>query len=197
MIKRAGIDLLAVILMTVIGMFAFRTVAPSGELIAPVAGMVSVALTIALGTMDGIVISIIAGILLVFTQNADWFLVANFILMSFAIGWAVGWRVPLSRQITSTELIWLGIVAGLGELVLTQLITAGIGAMHDGNWLAFLRINLEPTILCALLDAVFIGPLVWLFRWLGRQLLPVEADNEQISGPVEIDLTNKNKKHKN
>lgn len=196
--KVAGIVFLAVVLMVLVGLVSFRTVAPTGMLIAPLAGSVSTALVIALGTTAGLVTAAVGGIFLLFLQNADWVLVANFVILALFIGWLIGWRIPLNRRLTHQQLIWLGIVSGISELVLTVLLTALVGWQTGGDWLAFVRLNILPTILTALLDAVFVGPLALAFRWLARQILPVVEDGQDTDphSPVEINLSKKDKQNK-
>lgn len=194
--KVAGLIVLAIVLMVLVGLISFRTVVPTGVLIAPLAGIVSVAMTIALGTGPGILTAAIAGIVLHFLQAADWLLVVNFLLLTVFIGWLIGWRLPRSQRVTHQQLIWLGIVSGISELLITVIITALFGWLTGGNWLVFVRLNLLPTILTILCDAVFIAPLAFFFRWLAQQLLPPEntgADPKQ-QGSVEINLSKKKNK---
>lgn len=196
--KLAGINILAIVVMILVGLVSFRTVAPTGVLIAPVAGIISLAVTVALGTVSGVIVAVVSGILLMFLQNADWLLFLNFVILAVFVGWIIGWRIPLSRRLSHQQLIWLGILGGICELVLTILFTALMGWRTDGNWLAFVRLNLLPTILTALLDAVLIGPVALVFRWLAKQVLPPEDDgeNQDPHGPVEINLSEKKKKKK-
>lgn len=197
--KVAGITILAIIVMVLVGLVSFRTVAPTGMLIAPLAGMVSTALVIALGTVAGVVATVVGGLVLLFLQNADWTLVINFVVLALFIGWLIGWRIPLSRRLTHQQLIWLGIVTGISELILTMLLTAFVGWHTGGNWLAFIRLDILPTVLTALLDAVLVGPLALTFRWLARQILPPADDSQDtdLHGPVEINLSKKDKQNKN
>lgn len=196
--KVAGITILAIIVMVLVGLVSFRTVAPTGMLIAPLAGIVSTALVIALGTTAGVVAAVIGGLVLLFLQNADWVLVVNFVILALFIGWLIGWLIPLSRRLTHQQLIWLGIVTGISELVLTVLLTAFVGWRTGGNWLAFVRLDILPTVLTALLDAVLVGPLALAFRWLAKQILPPTDDRQDADphGPVEINLSKKDKQNK-
>lgn len=196
--KIAGLDFLALVVMILVGLISFRTVAPTGVLIAPVAGIISLAVTIALGTVSGLLVALVGGIILMFFQNADWLLVLNFVLLVVAVGWVIGWRIPLSRRLSHQQLIWLGILCGIVELLLTILLTVFVGWQTDGNWLAFVRLNLLPTILTALLDAVLVGPVALVLRWLAKQVLPPDdaGEDSQPQGSVEINLSEKKKKQK-
>ena len=85
-VKVGGIIILAVVLMVIVGLVSFRTVVPTGVLIAPLGGLVAVAVTIGVGTVPGVLTVVVAGIILHFLQNADWLLVLNFLLLTLFIG---------------------------------------------------------------------------------------------------------------
>lgn len=196
-VKVGGIIILAVVLMVIVGLVSFRTVVPTGVLIAPLGGLVAVAVTIGVGTVPGVLTVVVAGIILHFLQNADWLLVLNFLLLTLFIGWLIGWRLPRGQRVTHQQLIWLGIVSGITEFLITVCLTALFGWQTGGSWLVSVRLNLLSTVLTVLCDAVFIGPLAFIFRWLADQLLPPEEDgSNDHHGAIEIDLSEKKKNQK-
>lgn len=195
-LKWLGMIVLAVALMVATGLVSWRTVAPTGQLISPLAGIVAVAMTVALGVTTGLVTALLGGGALLLLQSADVSLLINFLLLTLIMGWLIGWRIPLSRRLTHQQLIWLGIAAGIGELVLTLVLTALTGLISDGHWLAFVELNWLPTLLTALCDAVLVGPVTAVLRWLGRQILPPDHLEHQPKGPVEINLSKKKKDKK-
>lgn len=182
-LKTAGIIILAVVLMLLLGVNSWRISAPTAVLVAPLAGLVAVSMTIGLG--------------LLLLASADWPLVLNFLVLALLVGWLIGWRIPLGQRVTQQQLIWLGIVAGISEFILNLVQAALVGALTGAGWLIFIRLALLPGVLMALLYAVLVGPLAAFWRWLGRQVLPPEeqeGDSENSpQGSVEIDLSNKDK----
>lgn len=195
-LKTAGIVVLAVVLMLLVGINSLRTITPTAVLIAPLAGLVAVSMVIGLGAVSGLATAVVGSLGLLMVQSADWPLVVNFLLLVILIGWLIGWRIPLSQRLTHQQLIWLGITAGITELVL-DLVQAGLmGAITGAGGLIFIRLALLPGILTALLYAVFVGPLAALWRWLGRRLLPPQNSDSPAGpqGPVEVNLSPK-KKH--
>ena len=154
-------------------------------------------MTIGLGTVSGVATVLVGGLGLLLLASADWPLVLNFLVLVLLVGWLIGWRIPLGQRVTQQQLIWLGIVAGIGEFILNLVQVALVGALTGAGWLIFIRLALLPSVLMALLYAVLVGPLAAFWRWLGRQVLPPEeqeGDSENSSqGSVEIDLSNKDK----
>lgn len=198
-LKTAGIVILAVVLMLVVGINSWRTVTPTMVLVAPLAGLVAVSITIGLGTLSGAITALVGGFGLLLLGSADWLLILNFLLLTLLIGWLVGWRIPLSRRLTHQQLIWLGIVTGIAELILELIQAALMGALTGAGWLIFVQLTLLTAVLTALLYAVLVGPLAAFWRWLGRQILPPEPQNTSSEdtprSSVEINLSHK-EKHK-
>ncbi|WP_228063282.1 hypothetical protein [Limosilactobacillus oris] len=196
-LKTAGIIILAVVLMLLLGVNSWRISAPTAVLVAPLAGLVAVSMTIGLGTVSGVATVLVGGLGLLLLASADWPLVLNFLVLVLLVGWLIGWRIPLGQRVTQQQLIWLGIVAGIGEFILNLVQVALVGALTGAGWLIFIRLALLPSVLTALLYAVLVGPLAAFWRWLGRQVLPPEereGDSENSpQGSVEIDLSNKDK----
>ncbi|EEW52995.1 hypothetical protein HMPREF0494_1718 [Limosilactobacillus antri DSM 16041] len=197
-LRTAGIIILAVVLMLLVGINSWRTVAPTTVLIAPLAGLVAASVAVGLGTVSGVATALIGGLALLLLGSADWLLVLNYLLLVLLIGWVIGWRLPLTRRLTHQQLIWLGIVAGITEFGLNLVQVAVMGAVTGAGWLIFVRLAWLPGVLTALLFAVLVGPLAAGWRWLGRQLLPPEPPSgdsaDSPRGPVEIDLSHKDKR---
>lgn len=196
-LKTAGIIILAVVLMLLLGVNSWRISAPTAVLVAPLAGLVAVSMTIGLGTVSGVATALVGGLGLLLLASADWPLVLNFLVLVLLVGWLIGWCIPLGQRVTQQQLIWLGIVAGISEFILNLVQVALIGALTGAGWLIFIRLALLPGVLTALMYAVLVGPLAMFWRWLGRQVLPLEeqeGDSENSpQGSVEIDLSNKDK----
>lgn len=196
-LKTAGIIILAVVLMLLLGVNSWRISAPTAVLVAPLAGLVAVSMTIGLGTVSGVATALVGGLGLLLLASADWPLVLNFLVLVLLVGWLIGWCIPLGERVTQQQLIWLGIVAGISEFILNLVQVALIGALTGAGWLIFIRLALLPGVLTALMYAVLVGPLAMFWRWLGRQVLPLEeqeGDSENSpQGSVEIDLSNKDK----
>ena len=184
-LKTAGIIILAVVLMLLLGVNSWRISAPTAVLVAPLAGLVAVSMTIGLGTVSGVATALVGGLGLLLLASADWPLVLNFLVLALLVGWLIGWRIPLGQRVTQQQLIWLGIVAGISEFILNLVQAALVGALTGAGWLIFIRLALLPGVLAA------------FWRWLGRQVLPPEeqeGDSENSpQGSVEIDLSNKDK----
>ncbi len=193
-LKTAGIIILAVVLMLLLGVNSWRISAPTAVLVAPLAGLVAVSMTIGLGTVSGVATALVGGLGLLLLASADWPLVLNFLVLALLVGWLIGWRIPLGQRVTQQQLIWLGIVAGISEFILNLVQAALVGALTGAGWLIFIRLALLPGVLTALLYAVLVGPLAAFWRWLGRQPEEQEGDSENSpQGSVEIDLSNKDK----
>ena len=183
--------------MLLLGVNSWRISAPTAVLVAPLAGLVAVSMTIGLGTVSGVATALVGGLGLLLLASADWPLVLNFLVLALLVGWLIGWHIPLGQRVTQQQLIWLGIVAGISEFILNLVQVALVGALTGAGWLIFIRLALLPSVLTALLYAVLVGPLAMFWRWLGRQVLPPEeqeGDSENSpQGSVEIDLSNKDK----
>ena len=196
-LKTAGIIILAVVLMLLLGVNSWRISAPTAVLVAPLAGLVAVSMTIGLGTVSGVATALVGGLGLLLLASADWPLVLNFLVLALLVGWLIGWHIPLGQRVTQQQLIWLGIVAGISEFILNLVQVALVGALTGAGRLIFIRLALLPSVLTALLYAVLVGPLAMFWRWLGPQVLPPEeqeGDSENSpQGSVEIDLSNKDK----
>lgn len=195
-LKYAGMIIIAAVLTILVGINSFRIVAPTGVLIAPLAGLIPVAVTIAIGTVSGIITAVGACFILLLLGDADWLMLANFVLITAMVGWIIGWRLPLRQKVSHQQLIWLALGAAIAEAVLNLIFVGLVGWQTGGNWLAFIRLDLVATILTALMYAVLTAPLAMVFRWLARQILPDDNHPDKPQGPVEINLSEHSKKNK-
>ena len=195
-LKYAGMVVIAAILTVLVGIKSFRIIAPTGVLIAPLAGLIPVAVTIAIGTVSGIITAVVACLILLPLGSADWLMLVNFVFITALIGWIIGWQLPLRQKVSHQQLIWLALVAAIAEAVVNLIFVGLVGWRTGGDWVAFIRLDLLSTILTALLYAVLTAPLAMAFRWLARQILPGDDHPDNPQGPVEIDLSEHNKKNK-
>ena len=141
-LKTAGIIILAVVLMLLLGVNSWRISAPTAALVAPLAGLVAVSMTIGLGTVSGVATALVGGLGLLLLASADWPLVLNFLVLALLVGWLIGWHIPLGQRVTQQQLIWLGIVAGISEFILNLVQVALVGALTGAGWLIFIRLAL-------------------------------------------------------
>ena len=111
----------------------------------------------------------------------DWVATVAILLTVIVLAWLVGWQLG-DRTVTHQQLIFLGLVAGLLQLVLIEVGLAIAGLLFDGQLataLAYARLGLSTSVLTALLYAV-LTPLLGLgTRWLWRHwVAPTNSDNE-------------------
>lgn len=195
-VKIAGLVVLGTVLTVLVGLISFRTVAPTGVLIAPLAGIIPVAMTVAIGTVPGALTAVAGTVVLILLGDAGWLMLINYLLVLLFVGWIIGWQLPLSQRVSHQQLIWLALVSAIAEAIVNLLIVAIIGWQSGGEWLAYIRLDLTPSILAALLYAVLVGPVAMAIRWLARQIMPDDNSHDDPEGPVEIDLSNHDKKQK-
>lgn len=181
-IKSLGYAALAVVLMVLVGLISARFILPTGVFVAPWAGIIALAVLLAAGVGDALGVAIVSLVIMFLTGTADLVAIVAILLTVVILAWLVGWQLR-DRTVTHQQLIFLGLIAGLLQLVLIEGCLAIAGLCFDGQGataLAYVRLGLSTSILTALLYAV-LTPLLGLgARWLWRHwVAPVDSDNKE------------------
>lgn len=104
-LKTAGIIILAVVLMLLLGVNSWRISAPTAVLVAPLAGLVAVSMTIGLGTVSGVATALVGGLGLLLLASADWPLVLNFLVLALLVGWLIGYSPWSTSNPATADLV--------------------------------------------------------------------------------------------
>lgn len=180
-LKSLSCDVLAVVLMVLVGMVSARFILPTGVFVAPWAGIVALTILVAAGIGDALSVAIVALVIMSLTGMTDWVAIVATLLTVVILAWLIGWQLG-DRAITHQQLIFFGLVAGLLQLVLIEVGLAIAGLLFDGQLataLAYARLGLSTSILTALLYAVLTPLLGVGVRWLWRHwVAPVDSNSK-------------------
>lgn len=178
-LKSLVFDALAVVLMALVGLVSARFILPTGVFVAPWSGIIGLAVLLAAGIGDALGVSIVALVIMFLTGMADGVAIIAILLTVVILAWLIGWRSP-DRTITHQQLIFLGLIAGLLQLVLIEAGLAIAGLLFDGQVatsLAYIRLGLSTSVLTVLLYAV-LTPLIGLAaRWLWQHWVESPGEN--------------------
>lgn len=179
--------------MVLVSIVSFKTILPVGTFTVPLAEILAVGTIFSLGSVPALVVTVLAAGVMILLGTSDWVGFFTMIITTLVIGRLVNWQVPLKVKIPQQQLIVVGIITGL-----TQLVAAEIGAVVIGwffndqlatGW-AFAGALLTIESLAALVIAVLVPLVVMASRWLTRQLVPDDSSNDgDDNGSVVIDLS--------
>lgn len=177
--KSVAFAVMAVVLMVLVGFGSVRFVLPTGFFVAPWAGIISLAVLLSAGTGWAFLTTVIALIIMFVLGTAGWVAIIDVLLTVTPLAWLIGWQLPRDQGVTHQQLIFLGLVAGLLQLVLIEGGLAVTGWLFDGQrataW-AFVQLGFSTSILTALLYAVLTPLLAIAVRWLWQRWV-TPADN--------------------
>lgn len=167
-LKVGTLDIVAVVLMVLIGVVSERLILPTGMFVAPWAGIIALGILLATDLTTALGISIIALVFMFGAGSANILVIVD-VLLTILVIWLVTRRLyPKTHQ----QLILVGIIAGLLQLVIIEVGLAMMGWFFDQQWetvLAFGRLGLVTSVLTALLYAVFVPLATLACRRLYRQ----------------------------
>lgn len=179
--KSVVFAVVAVVLMVLAGFVSVRFVLPTGIFVAPWAGIISQAVLLAAGTGWAFLTTVIALIIMFMIGTVGWVAVIDILLTVALLAWLIGWQIPRDQDVTHQQLIFLGLVAGLLQLVLIEGGLAVAGWLFDAQgataW-AFVRLGFSTSILTALLYAVLTPLLAIAARWLWQRWVAPVDDND-------------------
>ena len=177
--KSVAFAVMAVVLMVLVGFGSVRFVLPTGIFVAPWAGIISLAVLLSAGAGWAFLTTVIALIIMFVLGTAGWVAIIDVLLTVTPLAWLIGWQLPRDQGVTHQQLIFLGLVAGLLQLVLIEGGLAVTGWLFDGQgataW-AFVQLGFSTSILTALLYAVLTPLLAIAARWLWQRWV-TPADN--------------------
>jgi hypothetical protein len=183
--KSVAFAVVAAVLMVLAGFVSVRFVLPTGIFVAPWAGIISLAVLLAAGTGWAFLTTVIALVIMFMIGTVGWVAVIDILLTVALLAWLIGWQIPRDQDVTHQQLIFLGLVAGLAQLVLIEGGLAVTGWLFDAQgataW-AFVRLGFSTSILTALLYAVLTPLLAIAARWLWQHwVVPVDDNNSDSS----------------
>lgn len=173
-LKRMGLGILLAVLMVVVSLVSFRTVLPVGTYTAPLAGILMVGGLLSLGIMTTGVATVIALIVMMLLGTGNWVTFFSLLILLFILVRLINWQVALKDKLAQQQMIIIGIIAGISQLILSELGGLIMGWIFNHQittgW-TFMGALLPSEILTTLLYAILVPPMIMGSRWLARQLL--------------------------
>lgn len=179
-LKSLAFDALAVVLMVMVSLISTRFILPTGVFVAPWAGIISLAVLLAAGIGSALGVAIAALVVMFWTGTVNAVASVSILLTVVVLAWLIGWQLG-DRTVTHQQLIFLGLLAGLLQLVFMEAGLAIMGLLFDGQAataLTYARLGLSLSVLTALLYAVLTPLLGLVARWLWRHwVAPIDSDS--------------------
>lgn len=179
--KSVTMAVVTVVLMVLVGFVSARFILPTGVFVAPWAGIISLAVLLAAGTGWALLTTVLALIIMFIFGTVGWATVIDILLTVALLAWLIGWQLPRDQGVTHQQLIFLGLVAGLVQLVLIEGSLAIAGWLFDGQgatvW-AFVQLGFSTSVLTALLYAVLTPLLAIAVRWLWQHWVTSTDHND-------------------
>ncbi|MGN1279960.1 MAG: hypothetical protein ACI4T4_04650 [Limosilactobacillus sp.] len=180
-VKAVTLAIAAVVLMVLVSLLSVRFILPTGAFVAPWAGIISLAVLLSAGAGWAFLITFVALIIMMMMGTAGWLAVIDILLTVALLAWLIGWQLPRDQDVSHQQLIFLGLVAGLLQLILIEGGLALVGWLFDGQnataW-AFIQLGFSTSVLTALLYAVLTPLLAIMTRWLWQHWVVPSGNND-------------------
>lgn len=191
---KIGLGILAGVLMVLVSIVSFKAILPVGTFTVPLAEIFAVGAIFSLGSVPALVVTVLAAGVMILLGTSDWVGFFTMIITTLIISRLVNWQVSLKVKIPQQQLIVVGIITGITQLVIAEIGAVIIGWFFNDQlatgW-AFAGALLTLESLAALVTAVLVPPAVMASRWLTRQLVTDDSshDDDDDNGSVVIDLS--------
>lgn len=171
--QKLVVMVVSLVLMVLVSLVGWRVVLPSGVFTTPLAGIISLAAVLTVGTGAAVVVTVIGLVVMFLLGTADWVTCFDILVTVLVVGRVINWRIPLTEKVATQQLILLGIIAGICQVVVIELAMFAAGWLFNGQlatgW-AFVRLAFPLGILTALVYAVCLWPVGVGGRWLARKI---------------------------
>lgn len=190
-------DAIALLMMLVISVLQFNVSIPSGTLHIAIVGLVSIALMALTDIVNGIIVTAISFVAIGLFGIMHWQTLLPLGILVAIMAIIIATSLPHHQRLSHQQTIWLGLAAGICQLVLFAIIYFILGWHYFNNFrgaVVELQQVFPAALLSGLLDSLLLPPIIFSGAKLADKLgLFNHPNNDGDQDPLLFDLSSHDK----